>query len=95
MDLIRAVRVIVRPDKRQEYLDRWQRFAEAAEVHGARVGLCEDLVLPGRFLELVDFGASQEIRSGLEDARRAAELEKSCVRREGDDLTYRRVERDE
>jgi hypothetical protein len=95
MDLVRAVRVVVRPDKREEYLDRWQRFAGAAEEFGARVRLCEDLVLPGRFLELIDFEASQETMSKLEDARRAAELRSSCVRREGDDLIYRRIERDE
>jgi hypothetical protein len=88
---LRAVRAIVRPDRRDEYLERWRRYASAAEAAGARVQLLEDQVLPGRFLELTEHQAAKGMELALERAVRHAEVRRSCVRREGDDVLYREV----
>ncbi|UCC48544.1 MAG: hypothetical protein JSV41_13980 [Gemmatimonadota bacterium] len=88
---LRAVRAIVRPDRRDEYLGCWRRYASAADAAGARVQLFEDQVLPGRFLELTEHEAAQGMELALERAVQEAELRRSCVRREGDDVLYREV----
>ncbi|KPK80843.1 MAG: hypothetical protein AMS25_08565 [Gemmatimonas sp. SM23_52] len=87
----KAVRAIVRPDRRDEYLERWRRYASAAAAVGARVRLLEDQVLPGRFLELTEHQAGEGVELALEQAVQAAELQRSCVRREGDEVLYREV----
>ncbi len=88
----RAVRVIVRPDRREEYLERWKTYAKAAKAAGAKVSLYEDQVLPGRFLEFTEHTVVKGIESALSKAFQLAELKSSCVRREGDDVFYRKVE---
>ncbi len=88
----RAVRVIVRPDRREEYLDRWRTYADAVEAAGARTSLYEDQVLPGRFLELTEHTVAKGTEAVLRKAFQLADLKRSCVRREGDDVLYRNVE---
>jgi hypothetical protein len=51
---LKVVRAVVRPAQRDEYLENWARYAEAALAAGAQVRLLEDQALPGRFLELGD-----------------------------------------
>ncbi|NIW35168.1 MAG: hypothetical protein GWN32_00885 [Gemmatimonadetes bacterium] len=86
---LRAVKAVVRPDRRDEYLRRWRAYVEAAEAAGARVRLFEDQVLPGRFLELTEHEAGPGQEGRLADAVRAANLRSVCVRREGDEVLYR------
>lgn len=88
---LRAVRAIVRPDRRDEYLQRWRQYAEAAEAAGAQVRLYEDQVLPGRFLEFSEHVAAVGAEAELERSLRSAELHRCCVRREGDEILYRPV----
>ncbi|MGD8869566.1 MAG: hypothetical protein PVI01_18250 [Gemmatimonadales bacterium] len=88
---LRAVRAVVRPTQRGQYLERWSRYAAAAQAAGAAVRLLEDQSLPGRFLELTEHTAAQGMESQLESAGREADLRRCCVRREGDDLLYREV----
>jgi hypothetical protein len=88
----RAVRVIVRPDRRQEYLERWKTYAKAAKAAGVRASLYEDHVLPGRFLEFTEHTVAKGMEAALRKAFQLAELKRSCVRREGDDVFYRQVE---
>ncbi len=88
---LRAVRVIVRPDRRDEYLERWREYARASEAVGATVRLYEDQALPGRFLEFTEHVAVAGAEGELERALRSAELRRCCVRREGDDVLYRQV----
>lgn len=87
----KAVRAIVRPDRRDEYLERWRKYASAAAAAGARVRLLEDQVLPGRFLELTEHQAGEGMELALQRAVQEAELRRSCVRREGDEVLYREV----
>ena len=88
---LKAVRAVVRPAQRNEYLEDWAKYAEAARAAGAQVRLLEDQALPGRFLELTEHVAAEGMESALESAARGAGLRRSCVRREGDDLLYREV----
>ena len=88
---VKAVRAIVRPDRRDEYLEGWRRYASAAAALGAGVRLLEDQVLPGRFLELTEHPAGEGVEPALEQAVQVAELRRSCVRREGDEVLYREV----
>jgi hypothetical protein len=88
---LKAVRAVVRPVQRGEYLAGWTRYAEAARAAGAQVRLLEDQALPGRFLELTEHVAAEGMESALDSAVREAELRRACVRREGDDLLYREV----
>ena len=88
---LKAVRAVVRPTQRDEYLESWARYAEAAQAAGAQVRLLEDQALPGRFLELTEHIAAEGMESALDSAAREAELLRQCVRREGDDLLYREV----
>lgn len=89
---LRAVRAIVRPDQRPLYLERWKRYARAAEEAGAQVRLLEDQALPGRFLELIEHDAAVGMEGELRRAGREAELRRYCVRREGEDVLYREAE---
>ncbi len=88
---LRATKVIVRPDRRGEYLTRWRRYADAATAAGARAVLFEDQVLPGRYLELTEHIAAKGMEGAIEHAFHQAELRRVCVRREGDELIYREV----
>ncbi|MGD2153300.1 MAG: hypothetical protein PVG79_08520 [Gemmatimonadales bacterium] len=88
---LKVVRAVVRPDRREEYLERWSTYAGAAKAAGARVQLFEDQVLPGRFLEFTQHEAAEGMEGRLEGASERAELRKVCVRREGDDVLYREV----
>lgn len=89
---IKAVRVIVRPDRREEYLERWRTYADAVEAAGASTSLYEDRVLPGRFLEFTELTVAKEMEAALRKAFQLADLKRSCVRREGDDVSYWEVE---
>jgi hypothetical protein len=88
---LKAIRAVVRPDKRDEYLERWKTYAVVAEAAGAQVWLYEDQVLPGRFLEFTEHQAAEGMEGKLEGASERAELRQVCVRREGDDVLYREV----
>ncbi len=89
---VKVVRAIVRPDRRDDYLEGWQTYARAAAAAGARVRLYEDQVLPGRFLEFSEHRAGEGMEARLEGAAQLAELRRLCVRREGDAELYREVE---
>ncbi|UCF18345.1 MAG: hypothetical protein JSU87_10335 [Gemmatimonadota bacterium] len=88
---VKIVRATVRPDLREEYLGRWRRFAEAAAEVGARASLYEDFVLPGRFVEWVEYEASGATKGRIGEALQGADLRRACVRREGEDVNYREV----
>lgn len=88
---LRCVRALVRPDLRQEYLERWRSYAEEAAAAGARVALYEDQVLPGRFLELTEHVAARGMESRLDGAYGESGLRRACVRREGDEILYRKL----
>jgi hypothetical protein len=91
---LKAVRAIVRPDRRDEYLERWESYARAAKAAGAEIRLFEDQALPGRFLELTEHRAAKGMEGALESALEAADLRRACVRREGNDVLYREVSTD-
>lgn len=86
---LRAVRAIVRPDRRKAYLKGWRIYAAAAREIGAEVRLFEDQTLPGRFLELTEHVARAGAEGALVRAAQDADLRRLCVRREGEDLLYR------
>ena len=86
---LRAVRAIVRPDRREAYLEGWKVYAGAAREIGAEVRLFEDQLVPGRFLELTEHVARAGAEGALVRAAQQAELKRLCVRREGEDLLYR------
>ncbi|MEE9133419.1 MAG: hypothetical protein V3U13_07650 [Gemmatimonadota bacterium] len=88
---LKAVRATVRPDLRDEYLERWKEYSRAAKTASAQVWLFEDQVLPGRFIELTEHTAAEGMEGVLESAFRDAELRRACVRREGDEVLYREV----
>lgn len=87
-----AVRAVVRPDRREDYLRRFGEYVAEARGTGADVRLFEDHVLPGRFLELTEHIAAEGMESRLRSALGAAGLKAVCVRREGDEILYREVE---
>ncbi len=89
---LRAVRALVRPDQRDDYLERWKDYAQVAKAAGAHVRLFEDQMLPGRFLEFTEHMAAEGMEGKLEVAAGRAEFRRLCVRREGDDVLYREVE---
>ena len=89
---LHGVQAIVRPDRRNEYLDCWKVYAGEAEAAGARVWLFEDEVLPGRFFEFTEYRARKGMVASLRRAVQEAGLSQRCVRREGDDLIYREVD---
>lgn len=88
---LHAVRAIVRPDRRSEYLACWESYSRAAGEAGARVWLFEDEVLPGRFLEFTEYQAAKGRVAALERAVQMANLARACVRREGEDIIYYEV----
>lgn len=88
---LRCVRALVRPDRRREYLERWRSYAETVAAAGAKASLYEDQVLPGRFLELTEHVAARGMESKLEGAYGESGLRRVCVRREGDEILYRRL----
>ncbi|UCC84745.1 MAG: hypothetical protein JSW46_07450 [Gemmatimonadota bacterium] len=88
---LKAVRAVVRPDKRDEYLERWKTYVVAAQAAGAQVWLYEDQVLPGRFFEFTQHEAAEGMEGKLEGAFREADVKGVCVRREGDEVLYREV----
>jgi len=90
---LRAVRAIVRPDRREAYLEGWKKYRGAAQAAGAAVRLFEDQMLPGRFLELTEHIAQVGMEGTLTQAARDAELRSLCVRREGEDVLYREAGR--
>ncbi len=87
-----AVRVVVRPDRRDDYLRRFREYADRARGVGAEVRLFEDQVLPGRFLELTEHVAAEGMEARLRNAAGEADLRRVCVRREGDEILFREVE---
>jgi len=89
---LKAVRAIVRPDKRDEYLEHWAGYAGAAKSVGAQVWLFEDQMLPGRFLEFTEHMAAEGMEGKLEAALVEADVRRGCIRREGDDVLYREVQ---
>ncbi len=86
---LKAVRALVRPDRRDEYLGLWKGYAAAAQVLGAQVWLFEDQMLPGRFLEFTEHMAAEGMEGELAGVFRQSGLKEMCVRREGDDALYR------
>ncbi len=88
---LKAVRALVRPELREEYLELWKGYASAAKSTGAQVWLFEDQMLPGRFLEFTEHVAAPGMEDALAKAFREAGLRRQCVRREGDDVLYREV----
>lgn len=88
---LKAVRTLVRPDAREEYLDRWREYSKNAKAAGAQVWLFEDQMLPGRFLEFTEHIAAEGMEGVLASGLRAADVAAACVRREGDDVLYREV----
>jgi hypothetical protein len=88
---LKAVRAVVRPDKRGEYLESWTEYAGAAKAVGGQVWLFEDQMLPGRFLEFTEHKAAEGMEGKLEAALAEANVRRACIRREGDDLLYREV----
>lgn len=91
---LKAVRAIVRTDRRADYLSGWDAYAQAARALGARVWLFEDETLPGRFLEFTEFKGAPGMEPRLEEVLGASNLKGLSVRREGDDLVYREVAND-
>lgn len=91
---LKCVRALVRPDRRQEYLERWKRYADSVTAKGAKAILYEDQVLPGRFLELTEHVAAGGMEGNLELAIGESGLRGACVRREGDEIIYRRWKRE-
>ncbi len=89
MRKLKAVRAIVRPDKRADYLERWKRYAGSAQAAGAQVRLFEDQALPGRFLEFTEHEVAKGMEARLDGAFREAKLRQVCLRREGDEVLYR------
>ncbi len=88
---LKAVRAIVRPDRRDEYLESWTGYAVAAKAIGAQVWLFEDQMLPGRFLEFTEHMAAEGMEGKLEAVLVEAGVRRACIRREGDDVLYREV----
>jgi hypothetical protein len=88
---LKAVRALVRPDGREEYLDRWREYSKNAKTAGAQVWLFEDQMLPGRYLEFTEHIAAEGMEGVLASALRASHVAAACVRREGDDVLYREV----
>jgi hypothetical protein len=88
---LKAVRALVRPDQRDEYLERWAGYAGAAKATGAQVWLFEDQMLPGRFLEFTEHMAAEGVEGKLAAALAEADVRRVCIRREGDDVLYRDV----
>jgi hypothetical protein len=91
---LKAIRAIVRPDLRDEYLERWSNYAQAAKAAGVQVWLFEDQALPGRFIEFTEHQAAEGMEAVLDSVVERADLRRSCVRREGDDVLYREVRLD-
>jgi len=88
---LKAVRALVRPDQRDEYLERWTGYAGTVKAMGAQVWLFEDQMLPGRFLEFTEHMAEKGMEGKLEAALVGADVRGVCIRREGDDVLYREV----
>lgn len=88
---LKAVRVIVRPDRRKVYLEAWNAYAAAVKERGAQAWLFEDQGLPGRFMEFTEFEAAPGMEGLLGQAFEEAGVGAKCLRREGDDLMYREV----
>ena len=89
---LKCARALVRPDRREQYLERWRRYAEAVMAAGGKATLYEDQVLPGRFLELTEHVAAAGMESKLDVAFGESGLRGVCVRREGDEIVYRKDE---
>lgn len=92
---LHIVRAIVRPDRRQEYLERWATNAREVGALGGRVWLFEDEGLPGRFVEFVEYAAAPGMEAQLRHAVARAGLAALCVRRAGAEERYREVRLEE
>lgn len=88
---LQAIRALVRPDQREDYLACWESYARAVKEAGARTWLFEDEVLPGRFLEFTEYRAAKGMVASLGRAAREAGLARRCVRRAGGDIIYYEV----
>ena len=81
--------MIVRPDRRAEYRDRWAAYQRGINELGGRAWLFEDEVLPGRFIEFTEYTGGADMETGIAAAMTAAGFGKLCVRREGEGERYR------
>ncbi len=88
---LKAVRTIVRPDRRKVYMEAWNAYAGAVKERGVQAWLFEDQALPGRFMEFTEYEAGPGMEGLLEQAFQKAGVGAECLRREGDDLIYREV----
>lgn len=86
---LKAVRTIVRLDRREAYLEAWKAYEGAVRELGAQAWLFEDESLPGRFMEFTEFEGAAGMEGRLERALREAGVRERSLRREGDDLLYR------
>lgn len=88
---LRVVRAIVRPDRRDAYLERWRAYARAGDEAGARAWLFEDEALPGRFIEFTEYTGAPGIEARLKEALACSGVPNECVRRSGTEERYREV----
>ena len=86
---LKAVRTIVRLDRRDDYLAAWTAYRDRVTQMGAKAWLFEDQALPGRFMEFTEFEGAAGVEGQLEGALRESGLSKLALRREGDDALYR------
>ena len=86
---LRVVRAIVRPDRRDQYRERWAAYQQKIVELGARAWLFEDEVLPGRFIEFTEYTGGADMETGIAQAMSAAGFATLCVRRDGEGERYR------
>lgn len=86
---LHVVRVIVRPDRRGDYLQRWGEYRRLARAAGAQAWLFEDEVLPGRFIEFTEYKSAARMEAQLREAAAQAGLVSVCERRSGEGERYR------
>lgn len=86
---LRVVRAIVRPDRRDQYRERWAEYQGKVAEQGGRAWLFEDEVLPGRFIEFTEYTGGADTEAGIAQAMTAAGFAKLCVRRDGEGERYR------
>lgn len=88
---LRIVRALVRPDRREAYLERWSAYARETRTLDARAWLFEDEALPGRFVEFTEYAAIPGLEARLWAALDRAGIPDECVRRSGAEERYREV----
>ncbi len=88
---LKAIRSIVRPDRRDDYLAAWKSYLRELEGLDVQAWLFEDQALPGRYVEFTEFVAGPGMEARLEEAAGRAGLREPCVRRRDEDILYREV----